>query len=120
MDSRRNKEKRRTATIPTRKKGGEGTSVKVKESRALEKPYYAEKSASCSDVKENAPQVKKIFEPVKHQIQLILEYINILELRKDLDPTQEIMILAEFISNISRQCAAYLNAQFIKLGNGHG
>lgn len=121
MDSRRNKEKRRTAKVPTRKRGGEDTRVEAKKSRALEEPDYTQESSFSRNAKKDAQEkVKKIFEPVKHQIQLVLEYINILEMRRDLEVTQEIMVLAEFISNVERQCNVYLNAQFIKLGKGHG
>lgn len=121
MDSRRSREKRRTAKIPTQKGGRKDNAVRIKESRKVEKPDYAQKSSPRRDFKEDAQEkVKKLFEPVKDEIRLVIEYINILELRRDLNQKFEIMMLTDFIKHATRKCEFYLNAQLLKLGKDHG
>lgn len=116
MDSRRNKEKRRTAKIPTRKRGGEDTSVQVKESRTLKEPDYTETRSVSRNVKKDAPQVKKLFEPVKEQFQMLVQYIEILESRKDMEDMNKVVQLSDFMRMIIRHCEIYLNCKLLKAG----
>lgn len=59
----------------------------------------------------------KIFGPIREHLDMLIEYINILELREDIDYQEEIRILISMINRIQKQLEIYLNCQFLKLGN---
>jgi hypothetical protein len=52
---------------------------------------------------------RKIFEPIKEQLFLILEYIHILEMKDSESQANEIWLLSELIKNRSRDCQIYLH-----------
>lgn len=57
-----------------------------------------------------------IYEPIREQFLILVEYINILELKKNIDHKQEIILLIEMINNIKRHTEIYLNYAFLKTG----
>jgi hypothetical protein len=63
---------------------------------------------------------KSIYEPVKDQFKVLLEYIKILEKKRVDDSTSEIYALMEFIDTVKRQCEIYLKYELIKLGKKNG
>jgi len=63
---------------------------------------------------------KSIYEPVKDQFKVLLEYIKILEKKSVDDSTSEIYALMEFIDTVKRQCEIYLKYELIKLGKKNG
>jgi hypothetical protein len=59
---------------------------------------------------------KSIFDPVKEQFSVLVEYINILDLKKNIDTIQEVILILNLIENIKKQCDIYLNYQLTKQG----
>lgn len=60
---------------------------------------------------------KSIFDPVKEQFAVLLEYVNILNTKEDSDLIQEIALLLELIATVKKQCDLYLNYELIQQGN---
>jgi predicted DNA-binding protein YlxM (UPF0122 family) len=63
---------------------------------------------------------KSIYSPVKEQFKVLLEYVRILEMKKNVDHRNEIIFLIEFINTVRRQCEVYLNYELMKLGKKDG
>lgn len=61
-----------------------------------------------------------LYEPIKEQFLVLVEYINILEQMRDLEQIREIVLLMELINNTKRQCDIYLNYQLVKQGKRNG
>lgn len=121
MDTKSNREKRRTAKIPTQKRGTKNNAVRVEKSRAFKESDYKEKSSVSGNTKEDAQKkVKGIYEPLKHQIRVLIEYINILETKVDGEQEREIALLIDFIGAIKNWCDTYLSYELIKAGKKHG
>lgn len=116
MDSRRNKTKRRSAKIPTRKRRGENTRIEVEKSGTFEKPDYTEASSISRNTQKNASkEIKKLFEPVKEQLQILVQYIDILESRRDVEQINKVVQLSDFMRMVIRHCEVYLNCQLLKV-----
>lgn len=58
----------------------------------------------------------RIYEPIKEQFLMLIEYINILELRTNVDHRQEIMLLIEMMEHAKRHAEIYLNYTFLTAG----
>jgi hypothetical protein len=63
---------------------------------------------------------KRLYDPIKEQLLVLIEYINILNSKKDYDSPQEITFLLELIENMKSQCERYLNYQLLKQGRRYG
>lgn len=63
---------------------------------------------------------KSIYDPVKEQFKVLLEYVRILERKKIDDQASEIYGLIDFIDTVKRQCEIYLKYEIIKLGKKNG
>ena len=57
-----------------------------------------------------------IYQAIREQLLMLIEYINILELKKNIDQRNEIILLIEMINNIKRHTEIYLNYTFLKTG----
>lgn len=54
-----------------------------------------------------------VYEPIRQHFQMLIEYINILEQRRDVEDYQAILFLVEMINNIQRHATMYLNYPFL-------
>lgn len=59
---------------------------------------------------------KNIFDPVKEHFEVLVEYINFMELKKDVDQVHEIVMFLHLLDNIKKQCDIYLNYQLGRQG----
>lgn len=57
---------------------------------------------------------KSIYEPLKEEFLVFVEYINILERKLQSETKQEISLVIEFLDTIKRKCDFYLNYQLMK------
>ena len=53
-----------------------------------------------------------IYKPIKDQMWLILEYINLLEGKRNTDQRLDIQCLIDFLDLIKKQCDFYLNYRY--------
>jgi hypothetical protein len=58
---------------------------------------------------------KNLYEPIKEQFLLMVEYIKILEKKKNVDPISEFTVLSEMIDSISKSCLVYVNYYIQKM-----
>lgn len=63
---------------------------------------------------------RKTFDPVKEQIEMLLEYINILEKKKDANLCEEITYLISLIMTVKQQCVIYLSNELKNKGQENG
>lgn len=123
MDTKSNKKTRSSAKIATCRIRRKHPICKIGESRTLQECKDEEKSCVSRDIKENAQKkvVKKnIYEPIRQQFMLLIEYLNILEMRTDMEHQNEIICLIEFIDIMKRKCEMYLNFELMKAGKKNG
>ena len=59
---------------------------------------------------------RNIYDPVKEQYLVLIEYISILSSKKNADPIQEIVLLLELMKNTCRKCELYLNYELTRQG----
>lgn len=58
---------------------------------------------------------KSIYDPIKEQFRVVLEYIEILEYKRPFEPLDsEIFNLLSFIDYSKKQCDFYLNYEVLK------
>jgi hypothetical protein len=58
---------------------------------------------------------KSIYDPIKEQLRIVLEYIDILEYKRPVEPLDyEIFNLLSFLDYAKRQCDFYLNYEVLK------
>ena len=119
MDSRGNKGKRQSAKIPKRKKGPENSRIEVRSGRTFEKPKDTQKSTASINLKSDAQKItkKSIYEPIREQFKILLEYLNILDKKRSSDAITEIGQLLDFMDIMRRKCEVYLNFQLMKAGS---
>lgn len=112
MDTKSNKKAGGATKNSKSKARGTNTSSEAKEGRKVKKPYNCPTGTARGNPKKAPPQKvdqKKILKPVKEQIEIALEYINILEFKKNFDIHIDIKLLVELINYIKKQCEIYLN-----------
>lgn len=69
-----------------------------------------------ANLKENAQKVRSIYGPLKEQLQVLVEFINILEMRANVEHLLEIGFMVDFLENLRRNCEILMNCQAIKAG----
>lgn len=116
MDTKNRNEKRCTAKISTYKRGRRHPTRQAEKSHSLQEPKIEKESPTCRNTQETKKKVKSIYGPVKEQLQVLIEYINILEKKPTPECVVEITFFLKFFDNIKRQCEIYLNCQAMKLG----
>ena len=62
----------------------------------------------------------KFFEPVKEQLEVLLEYIKIIEKKNNENFAEEITYLMSLIMTIKQQCIIYLSNELKNQGNKNG
>jgi hypothetical protein len=119
MDTRGNQGKRQSAKIPKRKKGPENPRIEAGSSRTFEKPKDTQKSCVSRNLEKDAQKVakKSIYEPIREQFKILLEYLNILDTKRSSDAVTEIGQLLDFMDIMRRKCEVYLNFQLMKAGS---
>ena len=113
MDSKSDKKTRSASQSFARKRGGEDTRSKAEESRALKESQNEKASTACRNAQE-AKKVKSRYAPIKEQLEVLVEYIKILENRKQQDFRTEMTFLIGFLDALKRQCEIYQNYEMIK------
>lgn len=62
---------------------------------------------------------KSIYYPVKEQLRLVIEYIDILEYKQCTIPVEsDVALLLQFLDYAKRQCEVYLNYEVLKRKDG--
>jgi len=56
-----------------------------------------------------------IYDPIREQFLILVEYMNILD-QKNKDTFEEICLLIDLLNNIHHQCSLYLNYELRKHG----
>lgn len=59
---------------------------------------------------------KKMYEPIKEEFMVLIEYMNILEAKINEDRREEIILLLEVLEFIKAKCEVYLNYHLMKAG----
>lgn len=59
---------------------------------------------------------RSIYSPIREEFLVLVEYINILDLRADRQRKEEIILLMEMLEALKKKCDIYLNYQLIKVG----
>jgi hypothetical protein len=57
-----------------------------------------------------------IYSPIRDELLVVVEYIDILDLREDIQRMEEIVLLMEMFEALKKKCDLYLNYQLMKLG----
>lgn len=116
MDSESNKKTRSATQSVRRKRGREDSRKEIEESRAFKESQNEKESAARRNLKENAQKIKSVYGPLKEQLQVLVEYINILEMRANAECLAEISFMIDCLENLRRHCEILLNYQAIKAG----
>lgn len=123
MDLKNNKKTRIIAQIPRCKNERKNPRSQIKRNRTLKKSKDEETCSIGKDAKKNAQEKTsdtKWLDPIKEQLHTMLEYIRILEIRKDLARENQIIALSEFLDLFKRHCDFYLNYEFLRTGRLNG
>jgi hypothetical protein len=62
----------------------------------------------------------KTFDPVKEQLEMLLEYINLIEKKPKDNVLEDITVLISLIMHIKQQCIIYLSNEIRIQGNKNG
>lgn len=62
---------------------------------------------------------RDLYAPVKEQFLMMVEYINILEMKNNGDQIHEIVFLLEMLNTVKRQSELYLNFELVCLGENY-
>lgn len=60
-----------------------------------------------------------IYSPIREELLVLIEYINILDLRTDGQRPEEIILLMEMFEALKKKCDIYLKYQLIKIGSNY-
>lgn len=121
MDKKCDKKTRSASQSLRCKRGREDPRREAEKSRAFKESKNEKESTTGRNFEENAQKVKSMYAPVKEQLQVLVEYINILEKKPlDDDCIFEISFIFDFLNNIKRYCEIYLSFNAIKIGKNNG
>lgn len=116
MDSKNRNEKRRASKIPTCRKRRQDSRKQIEKSRTFKESQNEEESSACRNIKKNTQKVKSIYSPLKEQLQVLVEYINILERKGNCECVSEISFIVNILDNLKKYCEILLNYKSIKEG----
>jgi len=116
MDSKGNKKTRSATQSAACKRRREDSRREAEKSRAFKESQNEKESAARRNLKENAQKVRSIYGPLKEQLQVLVEFINILEMRANIEHLSEIGFMIDFLENLRRHCEILMNCQAIKAG----
>lgn len=93
---------------------GKYSGREIKESRTLQESKIETTSSFSRNSQENEKKIKNLYYPVKEKLQVAVEYINILNEKRDAASPREISLLLEFLEMIKNQCDMYLKYKLIE------
>lgn len=110
MDPRSNKKAGSSTKSSPRKTGRKNPRFQAKKSGALKKPYDAQARCFGRDFTENEKKIiaGKLYEPVKENFEVLVEYLKLLESKNVVDLKSDLCSLIDFMEFMFRQCEVYL------------
>lgn len=116
MDKKCDKKTRSATQSATYKRGKEYSNRKIEESGTFKESKNEKESSTGRNIKENPQKIKSIYGPLKEQLQILVEYINILEMKASTECIAELSFVIKFLDNLKRHTEILLNCQAIKAG----